>query len=48
MLEGTKIGLSVVRKNNEIMSTVLGISDPVVTVDPDKALQELEDGVKDE
>lgn len=48
MLEGTKIGLSVVRKNNEIMSGVLGISDPVVTVDPDKALQELEDGVKDE
>ena len=50
MIEGTKIGLSVVRQNLKILGSVLGIpeEDAEVTVDPDKALQNLEDGVDDE
>lgn len=48
MVEGLKVGKAAVDKNLEIIGNLLGISDPKITVDPDKALHDIEKGVKDE
>ncbi|WP_400259965.1 hypothetical protein [Candidatus Methanomassiliicoccus intestinalis] len=48
MVEGLKVGKAAVDKNLEIVGTLLGISNTKTTVDPDKALDELEEGVRDD
>lgn len=48
MVEGLKVGKAAVDKNLEIIGSLLGISDTKTTVDPDRALRDIEEGVKDE